>query len=243
MNLHLTFSTAKRVLQQLRHDKRSMAMILLVPLILITILYFVFYENEMVFNGVAPMLVGLIPFTIMFIITSVAMLRERTSGTLERLLVSKLSKLDILSGYALAFGFLAFIQAALTTFVTMVFLDVTIAGDVAPLVLIAVLSGISGMAFGLFLSSFAKNEFQAVQFMPAFVLPQFLICGLFMARENMAEVLYQISNFMPLSYIVDAMKSIQSSAVWSGELTKDITILVSFTVVSLVLGAISLKSD
>jgi ABC-2 type transport system permease protein len=243
MSPSLILSTAHRVLLQLKHDPRSIALVLLVPTVLLVILNFVFYDNPALYNSVAPLLLGLVPFTIMFIITSVAMLRERTSGTLERLLVSKLSRIDLLLGYALAFAALAFVQSLLASFVVLFIFDVMIAGDVATILFVAVTSGVTGMALGLFFSAFAKNEFQAVQFMPAFVLPQFLMCGLFIARDQMVDGLYYLSGLMPLSYIVEAMHSIQVSQSWSGELTKDLGILLAFTVGSLVLGALTLKTD
>ncbi|HIA92042.1 TPA: ABC transporter permease [Candidatus Saccharibacteria bacterium] len=243
MNSRLILHTASRVLQQLRHDRRSVALVMFVPTLLLVILNYVFYDNFALYNSVAPLLLGLVPFTIMFIITSVAMLRERTSGTLERLLVSKLSRLDIILGYAVAFALLAFLQSALASFVVLFLFNVVVAGDVAVLLLIAVISGITGMALGLFFSAFAKNEFQAVQFMPAFVLPQYLACGLFIARDQMVDALYYASNFMPLSYIVEAMRSIQLSESMTGELAKDMIILFSFTIVSLIAGALTLRTD
>lgn len=243
MSFNLILSTSLRVLRQLKHDPRSVALVLFVPTVLLTILNFVFYDNSAVYISVAPLLLGLIPFTIMFIITSVAMLRERTSGTLERLLVSKLSRLDILIGYALAFALLAFLQSALASFVVLFVFGVAIAGDVAVLLLVAIISGITGMALGLLFSAFAKNEFQAVQFMPAFVLPQFLVCGLFITREQMADGLYYVSNIMPLTYVVGAMQSIQFNQSWTGELTKDLVILSFFTVISLLAGALTLRTD
>lgn len=243
MNLTLILSTSYRVLLQLKHDPRSIALVLLVPTVLLVILNFVFYDNPVLFNSVAPLLLGLVPFTIMFIITSVAMLRERTSGTLERLLVSKLSRIDILLGYASAFAVLALIQSLIACFIVLFVFDVTLAGSVGAVLLVAIISGVTGMALGLFFSAFAKNEFQAVQFMPAFVLPQFLMCGLFIARDQMVDGLYYISNLMPLSYIVEAMRSIQASQTWTVELTKDIFILLAFTVGSLILGALTLKTD
>ncbi|MDZ7786447.1 MAG: ABC transporter permease [Candidatus Saccharibacteria bacterium] len=242
MNIKLVLYTALRVLRQLKHDPRSIALVLLVPTVLLVILYFVFYENFTLYNSVTPLLLGLIPFTIMFIFTSVAMLRERTGGTLERLLVSRLSRIDILLGYALAFGILAFFQSVLATFVVLNVFDVAIAGDVPILILVAVISGITGMALGLFFSAFAKNEFQAVQFMPAFVLPQFLMCGLFIVRDQMVDGLYIVSGFMPLSYIVEAMRSVQLNQSWTGEITTDLFILIAFTVVSLFLGALTLRT-
>lgn len=242
MDLKRTLSTAIRVLKQLRHDRRTLALVLFMPTILITILHFVFEGNSLLFDNVAPLLLGIIPFTLMFIVTSVAMLRERTSGTLERLLTSPASKLDIMIGYALAFAVLALVQAAIATMVTLTFLGVEINGVPANLLVIAMLAGVLGMAFGLLFSAFAKNEFQAVQFMPAFVLPQFLTCGLFIPREQMAQPLQYFSDTMPLTYIVEALLEVRRSAGWTADLSLNAAIVGVFIVIALVLGAVSLRS-
>lgn len=242
MNLSRTLSTAIRVLKQLRHDHRTLGLVLFMPTILITILYFVFEGNNTLFNSIAPLILGIIPFTLMFIVTSVAMLRERTSGTLERLLTSPASKPDILIGYAIAFAILALLQATIATLVSLTLLDVVISGGTITLLIIAMIAGVLGMSFGLLFSAFAKNEFQAVQFMPAFVLPQFLTCGLFTPREQMAEPLQYFSDIMPLTYIVKALQDVQVSPTWTADLTLNVAIMGWFTIIALVLGALSLRS-
>ena len=236
-----TFATSQRVLNQLKHDHRTMALIFFMPSILIVILRYVYDGNFLLFSAVAPILLGIIPFTMMFIVTSVAVLRERTSGTLERLLTSPASRLDIIFGYSLSFALLAFIQAAIASFVTVGLLDVAIQSSAANLLLVAVLSGVLGMSFGLFFSSFAKNEFQAVQFMPAFVLPQLLIGGLFVARESMSRILELLSDVLPLTYIIDALKQVSISAEWTKDLTTDLLVIAGFIILALVLGVLSLR--
>lgn len=236
-----TFATSQRVLNQLKHDHRTMALIFFMPSILITILRYVYDDNFLLFSVVAPLLLGIIPFTMMFIVTSVAVLRERTSGTLERLLTSPASRLDIIFGYSLSFALLAFIQAAIASFVTVGLLDVAIQSSAATLLLVAVLSGVLGMSFGLFFSSFAKNEFQAVQFMPAFVLPQLLIGGLFVPRESMSRILELLSDVLPLTYIIDALKQVSVSAEWTKDLTVDLLIIAGFIILALALGVLSLR--
>lgn len=242
MNGVRTLSTAVRVLRQLRHDRRTLALIFFMPTVLLTILYYVFQENRPQFEAIAPLLLGIIPFTMMFIVTSVAVLRERTSGTLERLLTLPISKLDIVFGYALAFAVLALVQATIAGMVAVTFLGVTIAGPLILLLLVAVLAGLLGMAFGLLFSAFAKNEFQAVQFMPAFVLPQFLTCGLFTARENMAVGLQYFSDIMPITYAVKALQDVVGRSVDARSLTLNVLIMCGFGVLALVLGAWSLRS-
>lgn len=238
-----TLATARRVLRQLRHDRRTIALILLMPTILITVLYYVFDGAKPIFDSVAPLLLGIIPFTLMFIVTSVAVLRERTSGTLERLITMPISKLDILLGYALAFALMAFMQAAIASWVIIGLLDVQIAGGIVDLLTVAVASGVLGMSLGLLFSAFAKNEFQAVQFMPAFVLPQFLTCGLFVPREQMAQALQYYSDIMPITYVVEAMQGVKASTEWTGDLSINLVIIGGFIVLSLVLGALSLRSS
>ncbi|HEY5806032.1 MAG TPA: ABC transporter permease [Candidatus Saccharimonadales bacterium] len=235
-------STTGRVLRQLRHDHRTLGLVFFMPTVLLTVLYYVFQGNHMVFDGIAPLLLGIIPFTLMFIVASVAVLRERTAGTLERLLTSPASKLDILLGYAFAFALLALVQASIASFVTLSFLSVAIAGSAVSLLVVAMLSGVLGMAFGLLFSAFAKNEFQAVQFMPAFVLPQFLACGLFTPREKMAEALQVFSDVMPLTYVVKALQEVGSAASWASDLTVNVLVISGFIVVALLLGAFSLRS-
>lgn len=237
-----TLATAWRVLKQLRHDRRTIGLILLMPTVLITVLYYVFDDAKHLFDSVAPLLLGIIPFTLMFIVTSVAVLRERTSGTLERLLTMPISKLDILVGYGLAFALMAFLQALLASWVLIGLLNVEIAGDVADLLLVAVVSGVLGMSLGLLFSAFARNEFQAVQFMPAFVLPQFLTCGLFVPREQMAQALQYFSDVMPITYVVEAMQEVSSNSGWTGVLSTDLLVISGFILLSLVLGALSLRA-
>ncbi len=241
MNPRRTLATSRRVLQQLRHDHRTIGLIVVVPSLMLVVLYFVFADAERVFQGVAPLMLGLFPFTVMFIVTSVAMLRERTTGTLERLMTMPLAKLDLLLGYGLAFAFMALIQASVASTIAVTWLGVTIEGGVWQLLVVAGLAGVTGMALGLLASAFAKTEFQAVQFMPAFVAPQILIAGLFIPRDQMHEVLQRISDVMPLTYAVDAAKRVATTADWSGDLTNDLLILGGFALGSLVLAAITLR--
>lgn len=241
MSLRRTLATAARVLKLLKHDHRTIGLILFVPSVLITILYYAFEDSSLIFDGIAPILLGILPFTLMFIITSVAVLRERTSGALERLLTLPISRLDILLGYGIAFALLALLQAAIASYVIIGLLGVEVAGSIASLLIVAVMAGVLGMSLGLFFSSFARNEFQAVQFMPAFVLPQFLTCGLFVPREQMALLLQYFSDVMPITYVVKAMKEVQVNPSWSHELSLDLLIIAGFVIISLLLGALSLR--
>ena len=240
MNPRVTLATATRVLAQLRHDHRTLAMLIVVPCVLMGLLAWVF-EGTPTFDRVGAALLGVFPFVVMFLITSVATLRERTSGTLERLLTMPLGKLDLLLGYALAFGLLATVQAGVVTFLSVSAFGLDVAGPVWLLLVVAVLDAVLGMALGLFVSAFAATEFQAVQFMPAFVLPQFLLCGLLVPREDLTDVLRWVSDALPLSYAVDAMRAISTQAEVEAGTFGDLGVVALAIGLALGLGAATLR--
>lgn len=240
MKPRITLATAHRILTQLRHDPRTVAMLLAVPALLIILLRYMF-DSERAFEHIAPALLGIFPFVVMFLVTSVATLRERTTGTLERLMTLPMRKLDLLFGYALAFGLVAIAQIGVVAAVAVAWLGLDVAGTLWMLLLVAVLDALLGMALGLFVSAFARTEFQAVQFMPAVVLPQALLCGLFVPREEMATALEWISNVMPLSYAVDAMQKVTRSADIGTELIRDLGVVGGCVLLALILGAATLR--
>jgi len=241
MNARKTFSTAGRVLHQLRRDPPTLGLIFLIPAVLIIILRFAFQSRLSTFNNVAPMMQGIFPLIIIFAVTSVVTLRERVAGTLDRLMTMPISKFDIIFGYSLAFGLIALLQASWTTFILLAVLHVPVLGGTWSLLIGGVISALLGMALGLFVSSFAKSEFQAIQFMPAIVLPQFLICGFFIAREHMAILLQWMANVMPLSYSVDAMKQITLHASRNSIFFKDMAIVIIYIFAVLILGTITIR--
>jgi ABC-2 type transport system permease protein len=240
MTLRITFAIARRVLTQLRRDPRTVALLLVVPCVLLTLLWWMFDGDEVLFNRFGPPLLAMFPFIVMFLVTSVTTLRERSSGTLERLLSMPTGKTDFLVGYALAFGAVAFAQALVAVALTVGLLGLDVAGPVWMLTVIAVLDAVLGTALGLFVSAFAQTEFQAVQFMPAVVLPQILLCGLFVARDALPPVLEAVSDVLPLSYAVDAMERVTVDTAASSAVP-DLLIVAAFTIAALALGAATLK--
>jgi ABC-2 type transport system permease protein len=242
----VTFAITARVLAQLRRDHRTMALLLVVPCLLMTLLWWMFSNVGPFFDRFAPALLALFPFFIMFLVTSVTTLRERSSGTLERLLAMPTGKVDFLVGYALAFGLVAALQSVLAVATSVLLLDLDIAGPVWMLTVVAVVDAVLGSSLGLFVSAFARTEFQAVQFMPAVVVPQILLCGLFVPRAELPDVLSQISDVLPLSYAVDAMNSVAAtssssfagvdSGVWG-----DLAVIAGFVLACLLLGAATLR--
>ncbi len=240
MSIRCTLATARRVLSQLRHDPRTIGLLIVVPCVLMALLAWVF-KGTQTFDEIGAPLLGIFPFVVMFLVTSVATLRERTSGTLERLLSMPIGKLDFLLGYALAFGGLAIVQACVASGLALFALGLDVSGPTWLLVTIAVLDAILGMALGLFVSAFAATEFQAVQFLPAVVLPQFLLCGLLVPRDEMTDFLYALSSVLPLSYAVDAMRAVTTSATVQSDTWRDLGIVVGAIVLALALGAGTLR--
>lgn len=241
MSVRRTLATATRILTEIRHDPRTAGLLAGVPSFLMVLLRFAFEAHLEVFRQVGPALLALFPFTTMFVVTSVSMLRERTGGTLERLMASPIRKAELLGGYSAAFGVLAVLQAALTAAVAFGLLGLTIAGSVWGLLGMAVLSALLGSSLGLFLSAFARTEFQAVQFLPAFVLPQLLLCGLFVPRASMAPLLHWISWALPLTYALDGVTKVASAAPLSGSLGRDVAVLALSVPVAVVAGALTLR--
>lgn len=242
MNGRVTLAVAVRVLTQLRRDRRTLAMLVALPCLLLVLLWWMFRGTGLGlgFDALGPPLLALIPFIVMFLVTSVTTLRERTSGTLERLLTMPLGKGDFLLGYALAFGLMAAIQSVVAVAVCVWLLGMSVVGPVWLLLVVAVLDAVLGTALGLFVSAFARTEFQAVQFMPALVIPQILLCGLFIARDAMPAVLHGISDVLPLSYAVDAMRHV-AAARSSGAAWQDLAVVAGWIVVSLAAGAATLR--
>jgi ABC-2 type transport system permease protein len=240
MSLRLTVATAGRVLRQVRHDPRTIALLVVVPCVLLGLLAWI-YDNTPVFDQLGAPLLGIFPFIVMFLITSIATLRERQSGTLERLLAMPLGKGDLIGGYALAFGLLAAVQALVASVFAVYALGLDVAGSAWLLVVVAVVDAVLGTALGLFVSAFARTEFQAVQFLPAFILPQFLLCGLLTPRETLPEVLNAISDVLPLSYAVDGMKAVTFDANATGDVLRDVVVVAAFVVSALALGSGTLR--
>jgi ABC-2 type transport system permease protein len=238
MNPSITLATSERVLRQLLRDHRTLALVLVVPPVLLTLFRYVLDGQPDAFDRIGGPLVGLFPFISMFLVTSIAMLRERTTGTLERLMSMPIAKLDLLLGYGLAFAVVAAVQASLAAAVAFGLLGLDTAGSVAIVVAIAIANSLLGMALGLFLSAFARTEFQAVQFMPAVVLPQILLAGLIVPRERMAEALEWASAALPLTYAYDALAQVTQT----GELDwVDIGVIAGCIVLALGLGAATLR--
>jgi len=232
----LTTATAQRVLTQLRHDKRTIALVVLLPCVLVGLIAWMF-NGTPVLDQFGPLLVGLFPLVVMFLVTSVATLRERTSGTLERLMTLPIGRGDVVIGYALAFAVLAAVQALVIVGFAVWVCGMDVAGPIGLVILVAILDAVLGCALGLGASALAKTEFQAVQLMPLVLFPQLITCGLLMPRDEMPTVLEWISRVLPLTYALDAMQQLAAGATWV-DVRGDIGVIALFIVGALLVAGI-----
>ena len=235
-----TIATAKRVLRELRRDHRTVMLLIVVPNVLLALVRCAFDGRPEVFQRSGLPLVGVFPLVSMFLVASIAMLRERRSGTLKRLMTLPTSKLGILLGYAAAFGVLAVAQAVTVLSVAVLALGLEVAGPVWLAVVVAVANALLGMSMGLFFSAFANTEFQAIQFMPAFILPQFLLCGLLVARTEMARPLEVVSAALPLTYAYDVLRAVADEPNPGGSLAVDLAVTGAMAAIALAAGAVTL---
>ncbi|WP_449407571.1 ABC transporter permease [Microbacterium maritypicum] len=240
MNDRRMFATAARVFGQLRHDPRSIALMLVAPSLLVGLFAWLFSDQDGVFDRYGGAILALFPFIVMFLITSITTLRERRSGTLERLMTTPLGKADFILGYALAFGLMALLQAVITVSFAVGVCGLTVDGELWQLGLVAVVDALLGTALGLLASAFAQTEFQAVQFMPLLVFPQIILGGLFMPRDQMPDVLHAISDWLPLSYAIDTINAVTAGDDgW--DVYRPLLVVAAFGVGALVLASLTLR--
>jgi ABC-2 type transport system permease protein len=218
-------------------------MVLVAPLFLMWMLKLTFEDVPGVFDRVGPMLLGTFPFVTMFLVTSITMLRERNQGTLDRSMVSPLGRGDIMAGYAIAFLVLAGVQCALALIVARWGLGLEIAGSLWQVLLVVLALAMYGTMLGLTLSAFAQSEFQAVQFMPLFLLPQLFLSGLLVPIDGMATALEWISTVIPLRYSFDVLVGVmrRGESMWSGDLAGSVVVALGIPLVLVALGSLTMK--
>ena len=241
MSWRRTRATAGRVLRQLQHDPRTVALLVAVPALLMGLLAWILHGRDHDFDTFAPQLLGIFPLIVMFLVTSVATLRERTNGTLERLLTMPMGKADFVFGYAIAFGLAAVVQALVVSGLCFGPYGMTVRGNAWLVVVVAVLDALLGTALGLSVSALAATEFQAVQFMPAFVLPQLLLCGIIVRRAELPGFLHAVSYALPMSYAVDATQQLSAHQAVTGAFVVDVVVVIAFLVAALGVGAATLR--
>ena len=236
-----TYATALRVLSQLRRDPRTIALVLIMPPLLLWLLELLLEGSPGAFDRLGAPMIGLFPFLQMFLVTTITLLRERTTGTLERLMSMPMAKLDMVAGYALAFAALAAAQALLTSAFAFLALGLDVTGPIWAVIALALANALLGVALGLLASAFANSEFQATEFMPAFILPQLLLCGLIVPRDQMAGALRAIAHALPLTYAFDALDRLANRGALGAAGTADVAVVLAVTALALALGAATLR--
>lgn len=234
-----TLATAGRVLNQVRHDPRTIALMLVVPSLLIGLIAWIFTDTP-AFHRIGPSMIALFPFVVMFLVTSIATLRERRSGTLERLLSLPLAKGEFIFGYALAFTLIAIVQTLIATSFAIWVCGLEISGSFWLLFAVAALDALLGISLGLMASAFARTEFQVVQFMPALVIPQFLLAGIILPRDQLPSVLESIGDWLPLSHAIDALSDVAAGTTDSAT-GISMLVIVAWIAVALLVGSLTLR--
>lgn len=237
MSLRRTLLTMGRIMQQLRHDPRTIALLLVVPSALVGLLAWSLVNRPGNFDVLGPRLLGVFPLTVMFLVTSVTTLRERTNGTLERLLTMPLAKSEFILGYAGAFGLVALVQSALVSTLSYTWYGLSHQGIPWRISVVALCAGLLGTAFGLALSALATTEFQAVQFMPAFILPQLLLCGLMVPLAQLPTALHDVADVLPMTAAVHAITPSQTTAYY----LEQFAIMAGYIVAALIVGSTTLR--
>ena len=231
---------ARRSIQQLARDHRTIALIIIVPLVIASLIG-VSIPSKAMLNQTLPAMLAMLILFFGFLLSGISFLRERSQGTRERLMASPVSRLDIIVGYLIGFLLFAIIQTLVLFFYTVYVIDVDFLGELWQIILFQVLIGILAVCLGIFISAFARNEFQMVQFIPLIILPQFFICGVLFPVNTLPEWLQWIAKFLPLTYGVDGIRAMMLEGRGLLDIGKEITVLAGYAVALMVLAGISLR--
>lgn len=192
------------------------------------------------FDYFGPVLLGFFVFFFVFLIGGVSFLRERTTGTLERLLSSPLRRWEIVIGYVLGFGIFTMLQAGIIVSYAIYVLGMLMEGSIVYVLLVTILLSLSALTLGIFLSSFANNELQMMQFIPIIVIPQVFFSGLF-NLETISEWLSWIGPVTPLYYAADALQNVMIRGYGWNDIWFDLLVLAGFSTLFLILNIFALK--
>jgi len=231
---------ARRIMLQMVRDRRTIALVIIVPLVIASIAG-VSVPNKKMLDVAAPAILATLILFFGFIITGISVLRERMQGTLERLLASPVTRMDVVAGYLIGFLFFALIQTLILFFYMVYVIDVSFKGDLWQILIFQILIGINAVCLGILFSVFARNEFQMMQFIPLIIIPQIFLCGLFIEINVLPEYLQWIAKFLPLTYGVEGIKALMLEGKNLLNVGKDIGILAAYAAGLLVLAALTMR--
>ena len=240
MVLSQTTTIATRVIRQIVRDRRTLALIIVVPIVVMTLIGLSFPEGN-VLDYIAPALLATLALFFSFLLTGISFLRERSQGTLERLMASPVSRLDIVVGYLFGFFLFALTQTLIIVLFTIYVLDVQYRGDLWQIFVFQIVIITGAVNLGIFISTFARNEFQMVQFIPLILFPQIFLCGVIWPVEQMPDYLQWLSAILPLKYAVDGLRDIMLAGKSLIDVGFELGMLVGFTVSVSILAAITLR--
>ena len=236
-----TLAIAERIIRQIVKDRRSAALIIVAPLIVMSLVGFSLIDQKPILNRVAPGLLGTFVMFFTFLLTGVSFLRERAQGTLERLMTTTVARGDILVGYLLGFLLFATIQAAVILTFTIVALQIEYQGNIIEIVAVLLLVVVVAVNLGIFVSTFANNEFQVVQFIPIVLLPQIFLSGVIIPTDQMPSVMEAISVVLPLTYAVEGLREIMVMDQSLADVWADLVILAGFGLGLLIAAVATLR--
>ena len=236
-----TLAIAVRIVNQIVRDRRSLAMIIVAPVVVMSLVGFSFADQRDVLDRLAPALMGVFAMFFVFILTGVSFLRERAQGTLERLLTTPVGRADLLVGYLLGFLLFASIQSLVILLYTTLALQIDYQGALWQIFVLLMVLTVVAVNLGIFISTFARNEFQVVQFIPLVLAPQIFLSGVILPVEQLPGYFQAVSKVLPLTYAVDGLKEIMLNGQSLGDIGVDLGVLIGFAAVLLVLAAATVR--
>jgi ABC-2 type transport system permease protein len=231
---------ARRSIQQLARDHRTIGLIIIVPLVIASLIG-VSIPNKAMLNQTLPALLATLILFFGFLLSGISFLRERSQGTRERLMASPVSRLDIILGYLIGFLLFAIIQTLVLFFYTVYVINIDFLGELWQIILFQVLIGILSVCLGIFISAFARNEFQMIQFIPLIIVPQVFICGVLFPVNTLPDWLQWIARFLPLTYGVDGIRAMMLEGKGLVDIGKEIAVLAGYAIALMALAGISLR--
>lgn len=241
MTFNRTFGIAERVIRQMLRDRRSLVLIFIAPIIVMSLVGFTFVDQREVLNRIAPALIAAFALFFTFILTGVSFLRERAQGTLERLMTTPVTRGDILVGYLIGFFLFAMIQSVLILVFTITALQVDYEGGLWQAFVLLLLLTVVSVNLGIFISTFARNEFQVVQFIPIVFSPQVFLSGVILPLEQLPTFLEWLARILPLTYAVEALQEVMLRGEGLTDVAQEVGVLLGFAVALLVLAGFTVR--
>jgi ABC-2 type transport system permease protein len=231
---------ARRTITQLIRDRRTIGMVLVVPLVVASLVG-VSIPSKNILDTILPALLAALVLFFGFLLSGISFLRERSQGTMERLMASPASRLDIVGGYLLGFLLFAMVQTLILFFYSVYVLNVSFLGDLWQIIIFQIIIGILSVSLGIFTSVFARNEFQMVQFIPLIILPQMFLCGLLWPVSQMPDYLQWIARLLPMTYAVDGIRAMMLQGQNLLDIGKEVGVLCGYAVGLLILASLTIR--